>query len=178
LRVDRRPELATATSIDRHIASTTTTMRWDYDRNWVAAAEANHRTYSDDNTGSGFSAYAIAPLRRNEWTLWAGASVAARDTAETRFTFEGRYDPYWTPENLVEGRAVFAIERRLSGGNVKVHADAGRARDRGRSYNPWRAGVSAGVDLMRGLRLEAQLDRSSTVDYRVTSFHAALVRRR
>lgn len=178
LRVDRRPELATATSIDDHIASTTTTLRWDYDRNWLAAAEVHHRAYSDDNEGRGFSAYAVAPLRRNEWTLWSGASIAARDTDETRFTFEGRYDPYWTPEELVEGRAVFAVERRLARGTMKLHADAGRARDRGRTYTPWRAGVSGGVALPASLRFEAGIERSATVDYRVTAFHAALVRRR
>jgi tetratricopeptide (TPR) repeat protein len=173
LRVERQPELATATSLDDHIASTTTTLRWEHDRNWLAAAEVFHRAYSDDNAGSGFSAYALAPIRRGAWTFWGGAAVSARDTEESRF-FAGRYDPYWTPENLVEGRAVIAVER----GGLKFHADAGRARDRGRTYTPWRAGLDAGIALPADLRFEAGIEHSSTVDYRVTSFHASLVRRR
>ncbi|HEX8407839.1 MAG TPA: tetratricopeptide repeat protein [Thermoanaerobaculia bacterium] len=170
----RRPELATATSLRTHPASTTTSLRWDYSRNVIAAAEVSHRRYFDGNEGSGAYAYAIVPLRRNAWTFWSGASVAARDTDESRFTEAGVYDPYWTPDNLVEARAVFALERRF----LKVHADAGRARDRGLSYHPWRAGLTANVDLARGFRIEAGIERSSTVDYRSTSFHAALVRRR
>jgi tetratricopeptide (TPR) repeat protein len=178
LGVDRHPELATATSLDDHVASTTTYLRWNHDRNWLAAVELSHRSYSDDNEGRGFSAYAVAPLRRGGWTLWSGASVSARDTDQTRFTFPGRYDPYWTPEELIEARVVGAVEGKLARASVKLHADAGRARDRGRMYTPWRAGLSAGFAWTADLRLEASFERSSTVDYRVNSFHAALVRRR
>ena len=177
LRVDRRPELFTATSLDDHIASTTTTLRWDHDRDWLASAELIHRNYSDDNAGRGFSAYAVAPLRRNGWTLWSGASIATRDTDQTRFD-GARYDPYWTPEELVEGRAVLAVERTLSNGNIKLSGDGGRARDRGRTYTPWRTSLSATFSLRGNLRMEAGVERTSTIDYRVTSFHAALVRRR
>ena len=173
--IERRPELATATSLDTHAASTVSALHWDYNRqNLIAAAEVSHRRYFDGNEGQGAFVYAILPLRRNDWTLWSGASAATRDTDESRFTDFGQYDPYWTPENLVEARAVFALERR----NLKFHADAGTARDRGRTYHPWRAGVGANFELARGFRIEAGVERSSTVDYRATSFHAALVRRR
>lgn len=172
--VVRRPELATAASLRTHPASTTTSIRWDYSRNVIAAAEVSHRRYFDGNEGSGAYAYAIVPLRRDAWTFWSGASVATRDTDESRFTEAGVYDPYWTPDHLVEARAVFALERRF----LKVHADAGTARDRGLTYHPWRAGLTANVDLARGFRIEAGIERSSTIDYRSTSFHASLVRRR
>lgn len=186
LRMERQPELASAPSLATHVASTTTTLRWDWDRNVLASAELAHRNYSDDNHGRAVSAYALIPLRRHGWTLWSGASVSARDTDESRFTPAGRYDPYWTPDDLREVRAVFALERRLAQGGVKVHADAGHARDRGRaadqpfsrSYRPWRAGVAADFAIARGLQLEAGIERSTTVDYRVTSVHVSLVRRR
>lgn len=174
----RRQELATATSLRTHPASTTTSLRWDYSRNVIAATEVSHRRYFDGNEGRGAYAYAIVPLRRNGWTFWSGASAATRDTDESRFTDAGVYDPYWTPDNLVEARAVFALERRFLNVHAKAHADAGTARDRGLSYHPWRAGLTANVDLARGFRFEAGIERSSTVDYRSTSFHAALVRRR
>ena len=216
LSVDRRPELASATSLRTHVASTTTALRWDYDRNWIAAVEASHRRYSDGNEGRALVAYAVAPLRRDSWTFWGGASLAIRDTEESRFgvtaissTLEGRvfryryrgaYDPYWTPDDLIEGRLVVAVERRFERVGVKLHADGGSARDRGRAFgpksgrtpfpsqvfpfaferthHPWRAGIAADVRLTRELGIEAGVERSATVDYRVTAFHAALVRRR
>lgn len=219
LRVERREELASATGIRANAFSTTTTLRWSREReSLVAAAEASHRTYSDDNRGHALVAYAVAPLvRRGAWTVWGGASAAARDTEETRFhatavsatrdpqnffrySYRGEYDPYWTPDDLVEARAVFAVERAIGSGSVKLHADAGAARDKGRSfgpdagsgpfppqvltftfdrdYNPYRFGLAANVPLVQSWHLEAGVDRSVTVDYRSTSFHAALVRRR
>lgn len=216
LSIERRPELASATAITTHAASTTAALRWDYNRNAIAAAEVSHRRYSDGNDGRAAVAYAVFPLRRNAWTFWSGASAAARDTEESRFDitaisstleggafryrYRGEYDPYWTPDNLVEARAVVALERQLKRGNVKLHADGGWARDRGRAfgpdfgstpfpaatfavafartYRPWRAGIAANVDLARAWRIEAGVERSATVDYRVTSFHAGLVRRR
>lgn len=173
--IERRPELATVTSLRTHAASTLTALRWDYNRSHlIAAAEVHHRAYLDGNQGRGAYAYAIVPLRRNEWTLWSGASVSARDTDETRFTEAGVYDPYWTPDDLVEGRIVVALERPF----LKIHADGGAARDRGIPYRPWRAGIGTNFELARGFRFEAGIERSSTLDYRATTFHAALVRRR
>ena len=219
LRVERREELASAPGIRADAFSTAGTLRWSREReSLVAAAEASHRTYSDGNRGHALIAYAVAPVvRRGAWTLWAGGSGAFRDTEETRFhataissvrdpqgffryTYRGEYDPYWTPDDLVEARAVLAVERAIRGGSVKLHADAGAARDKGRSfgpdagsgafppqvltfafdreYNPYRFGLSANVPLVQSWRVEAGIDRSVTVDYRSTSFHAALVRRR
>lgn len=185
-RIERAPEIASAASLRTHIASTTTALRWDTSRRWLASAEVAHRRYSDDNEGWSAVAYAVAPMRKNEWTFWSGGSFAARDTAESRFTLGGVYDPYWTPDDLVEGRAVIALERRIASGNVKLHADGGYARDKGRafdlpydrSYRPWRIGVAADLRVARDFRVEAGLTRGATVDYRSTSFYAALVRRR
>lgn len=218
LRVERQEELASATAIRANASSTTTSLRWSRERDWiVAAAEVSDRRYSDDNNGQALIAYAVAPiLKRGTWTIWAGASAAARDTAETRFhptavsstldsgffrySHRGEYDPYWTPDNLIEGRAVFAVERELSRGRIKFSADGGHARDRGRAfgpdagigpfppqiftftfdrdYNPYRFGFSADLAITSSLRLDLGVDRSVTVDYRSTSFHAAVARRR
>lgn len=216
LRVDHREEIASATSLRTHAASTTAALRWSHDRDWIGAAEVSQRRYFDGNRGNAAIAYAVAPLRRGEWTFWGGASAAARDTDESRFRmtavsstldagffryqYRGEYDPYWTPDNLLEGRLVAAVERRLSGGGVKLHADGGYARDRGRAfgpdagpgpfpastftfafdrdYRPWRAGIAADLTFATHWRLEAGVERSVTVDYRSTSVHASLVRRR
>jgi tetratricopeptide (TPR) repeat protein len=216
LRVDHREEIASATALQTHASSTTTTLRWSREKNWIAAAELIHKRYFDDNEGRAFVAYAVAPWKRGAWTFWGGGSVSARDTDESRFrqtavssTFDqsffrygyrGEYDPYWTPDELREARAVLAVERQMHRGGIKLHGDFGYARDRGRafgpdagptplpattfaftfdrSYHPWRAGLSAHVNLAPSWRLEASVERSVTVDYRSTSVHASLVRRR
>jgi tetratricopeptide (TPR) repeat protein len=217
VRVDRQEEVASATHLRTRAFSTTSTIRWNRDGNWIAAAEASHRRYSDDNRGYALVAYAVAPLlKRGGWTVWAGGSASARETEETRFqptavsstldsgffryTFRGEYDPYWTPDDLREVRAVMAIERAIPRGRLKLHADAGLARDRGRAfgpdagnaplppeififafdreYNPYRFGLTTEFALTPLYRIEAGAERSVTVDYRSTSFHAALVRRR
>lgn len=216
LRVDRREELASATSLRTHAASTTATLRWSHDGRWIGAAEVSRRRYFDGNHGYAAIAYAVAPVVQRTWTLWAGASAAARDTEESRFRmtavsstrdqgffryqYRGEYDPYWTPDGLLEGRLVLALERRSARGGVKLHADGGYARDRGRAfgpdagpgpfpastftftfdrtYHPWRAGIAGDFALAPHWRIEAGVERAVTVDYRSTSVHAALVRRR
>jgi tetratricopeptide (TPR) repeat protein len=216
LRVDHREEIASATSLQTHAASTTSSLRWSRENeHLVAAAQLIHKRYFDDNEGRAFVAYAVIPWKHNAWTFWGGASASARDTDESRFrqtavssTFEqgffrydhrGEYDPYWSPDDLLEARAVFAIERTLPRGAIKLHGDFGAASDRGRAfgpdagstplppatftftfdrnYHPWRAGLSAHVNLAPSWRLEASVERGVTVDYRSTSVHAALVRR-
>jgi tetratricopeptide (TPR) repeat protein len=184
-RLERAPEIASAASFGRHVASTTTALRWETSRHWLASAELAHRTYSDDNDGWSAVAYAVAPVRRSDWTFWGGASVAARDTSESRFSSAGVYDPYWTPDDLREARAVVAIERRIASGAVKLHGDGGYAQDKGRafdipydrSYRPWRLGLATDLPLTPNFRIEAGVTRGATVDYRSTTYHAALVRR-
>lgn len=232
LRVDHREEIASATALRTHAASTMTALRWDRDRDWIGAAEVSHRRYFDGNAQRAAVAYAVVPLtwsggrfgRRTtepdsgsrSTTMWLGGSIAFRDTDQSRFRitavsatreqnyfryqYRGEYDPYWTPDDLREARVVLAVERRIARGTLKLHADAGYARDRGRAfgpdvgpgpfpassftfafdraYHPWRAGITADFAIARSYRIEAGIERGATVDYRSTSFHAALVRRR
>jgi hypothetical protein len=215
-RVDRREEIASATSLATHASSTTTTLRWSRDRDWIAAAEISAKRYFDGNRGHALVAYAVAPFRRGEWTFWGGGSASARDTDDSRFRltavsstldqgffryqYRGEYDPYWSPDDLLDARVVAALEYRHTRGSVKIHGDGGWARDRGRAfgpdagagpfpsstftftfdrtYHPWRAGLTADVVLAGRWRIDAGIERSVTVDYRATTVHAALVRRR
>lgn len=217
LRVEQREELAAATALRTHATSTTTSLRWDHDRTWIGAAEVSHRRYFDGNDGVAAVAYAVAPLvRRSGWTAWGGASAAARDTGESRFaitaisatregnsfvySYRGEYEPYWTPNQLLEARAVVALERQWPRASLKIHADGGVARDRGRTFgpdagpqpfpsstfavdfdrtwHPFRVGVTSAFSFTPSLRVEIGGEYSATVDYRSTSIHAALVRRR
>lgn len=218
LAVDHREELASATALRTHATSTGATLRWSHERDWIAAVEATNRRYFDENTTRSLIAYAVVPVvRRDEWTVWGGASGALRDTDESRFaltaiastrgddgvfrySYRGEYDPYWAPENLAEARLVVAVERRHARGAVKLHADGGFMRDRGRAFGPdagaapfppstftvefdrtftpYRAGVTTDFRVAPQLRLELGAEHSATVDYRATSFHVSLVRRR
>lgn len=151
--VEQREALASATALRTHASALTTTLRWRRERNWIAAAEASHRRWFDDNWTNSVVAYGVAPvLRRGAFTLWGGASAAARDSAESRFdvasvsstregtqfryTWRGEYEPYWTPRGLFEARAVSALEFRTANGGVKLHADGGIAQDKGRGFGP------------------------------------------
>lgn len=216
LRVEHREEIVSATSLRTHAAATTAALRWSHEGRWIGAAEVSHRRYFDGNRGNAAVAYGVAPLRLGEWTLWGGASAASRDTEQSRFRmtavastldtnffryqYRGEYDPYWSPDDLLEARVVAALERRTNRGGVKLHADGGYARDKGRAfgpdagpgpfpattftftfdrdYRPWRAGIAGDLALGAHWRIEAGVERSVTVDYRSTSVHAALVRRR
>ena len=215
-RIEHREEIASATAARTHPSATTGTLRWSHDGDWIGAVELSHGRYFDGNRRQGAVAYAVVPLRRGDWTFWSGASATARDTGESRFritaisstldqgffryAYRGEYDPYWSPDDLLEARVVVAVERRMSRAGVKLHVDAGYARDRGRAfgpdagpgpfpdttftfpfdrrYRPWRAGITAGVMLAPQWRIEVSAERAATVDYRPTTVHAALVRRR
>ena len=171
LSVERREELATATAIRTHGASTAATLRWTHEKNWLAAVEVSSRRYFDDNTAHSVLAYAVAPIRRNGFTFWAGASAAVRDTEESRFRitnisgtrdgdffrdqYRGEYDPYWTPDDLAEARLVAAVERRFDRLGVKLHGDGGFARDRGRAFGP-----DAGPGSFPASTFEFAFDRS------------------
>lgn len=216
LSIERRAELAAATSIRTHATSTTTSLRWDLARAWLASAEVSHRRYFDDNSGWSAVAWGVAPLwREGSWTFWGGLSAAARDTDESRFTitaiasvledgafryqYRAEYDPYWTPNDLIEGRVVAAIERRWDRGSLKLQADGGYARDRGRAFGPdsgstpfpeatwpvafdrqwrpFRVGLTTSFEITPSFVFEAGATHGATVDYRSTSVHASLVRR-
>lgn len=217
LHVEQQEALASATSLRTHPSALTTTLRWSRERAWIAAVEVNHRQWFDDNETFAAIAYGVAPLlARGSWKVWGGASFAARDSSESRFTiaavsstregevfrytWRGEYDPYWAPRDQYEARAVAAVEFRVERGGVKIHADAGVAQDRARafgpdsgatplpafnfavdfdrSYNPYRFGVTFDRELAPGYWIEAAAERSVTVDYRSTSLHVSLVRRR
>ena len=153
LRIEQQEALASATSLRTHASALTTTLRWSRERDWIAAAEASHRSWFDGNETIAVVAYGVAPLvKRGGLTIWGGASGAARDSSEPRFeiaavsssrdgavfryAWRGEYDPYWAPREQVEARVVTAAEYRLGRGGVKAHADAGVARDLGRAFGP------------------------------------------
>ncbi len=204
LTMDRTPLVATAASLGTHATATRYNLRWS--RGDYAGANVFSVDYSDRNSGSGADAYALLPLRK---PIRAGVSAAWRDTNENRFRlagftstsvapgmysygYSGVYDPYWTPHDLREVRAIVLAELKY----VKLQADAGWARDRylgfgpatgpspvpffafpvmlERTFHPWRAMAEVTWPVGRGIELRGRFRHEVTAFYRVNEFEASV----
>lgn len=194
-------------------------LRWQRNGRWLASAGIEGDRFSDHNSATAFDAYALLPVAQlGGWSLSAGASTLARDTSESRFyvsaitairdpsgsffhyTYRGAYDPYWTPQNLVEARAILAVERRAGKATLRLQADGGSAHDRAvvfwpeagrtpfpssigqstfdRSYSPWRVRLTSSVPIAHGMTVDVSYEHSVTSFYRANIVHASLARRR
>jgi hypothetical protein len=163
LEIDRHEILYTLGSLHNHPSETTATLAWKHGPSNIAVHAIR---YFDHNSGRAADAYHLVHVAG---PLSLGAAASWRDTDESRFHGTA-YDPYWTPQRLIEGRLVAAAAFR----NVRLHLDGGWARDRiNGAFHPWRA--SADVALPFGATLT--IERQSTIFYRVTSFHLTIVRR-
>lgn len=216
--LSREPLLYNLAALDRIELLTRSAVAWERQGSWLASLRAAHLDYSDENEGVDLAGYVLVPiLRGSSWSLHTGVSAAWRDTDESRFrpaqidavaigpghyaySFEGIYDPYWTPVNLKEARGVVAASgsgERLVRWNVRL--TAGVARDEAvafgpdegaspipstifrfpldREYHPWTA--AAGLEWKLGATTALALDfeHSRTVDYEANEIRAAVVGR-
>ena len=90
-----------------HPSETVTTLGWSRDGDAVSSAAAVHAIrYFDRNSGRAADAWHLARVAHGaRGSLSVGAAVSYRDTDESRLRVvdnEQRYDPYWTPEELLE----------------------------------------------------------------------------
>lgn len=204
-------------------------LKWSAQREqgWSAAAELEQRRYFDGNQGGAANAYVLGrPLLSkaiDRWWRWGvirvvpGLAVSYQDSRESRFgidgvsgervasggfryRYAGLYDPYWTPHDLKEGRAILEVRHDgARGSEVKLKLEGGVATDRAlgfgpdngslplpsgtfsffteRRFHPWRAELSTAIAVSKDLRFEARFEHSSTVFYEVNSFHATVVGR-
>jgi hypothetical protein len=208
----KTPLLGTASSVAHHETTTQLSVSWRRDpaARWLAAVSAQVLDYSDGNSGTGADAWVVAPVfSRGTFMLRAGLSGAWRDTELDRFrfttfrseqespgvwryTYTGVYDPYWTPHELKEARVVVVAEIP----RLKIHADAGYARDRalgfgprtgstptplfidpqmqGRSFRPWRAGAELHWPIAARIDVRARYVHEVTAFYRANEFEASL----
>jgi hypothetical protein len=194
-------------------------IRWRHTEPWLASVGIERDRFSDRNSAKAADAYALFPVGTPmNWKLFAGASALARDTRDSRFyvsgitatrdpsgsffhyTYRGAYDPYWTPQNLVEARLILAIERRIGTASLRLQGDGGQAHDRAvsfwpdagrtpfpssigqstfdRSYSPWRIRLTSSMPLAHGMTLDLAYEHSVTSFYRANIVHASLARRR
>jgi len=156
--LERRELVATATAQAFHPAVTSWALGCHRDsdpRRLLAAADAGRVRYDDGNRGWFAHGYALLPvIRRNQFSVAAGGSLAARDTSESRFSVEsvsstrasngsfayvylGSYTPYWTPRNLREARAIINLSAGLPHASTfTLHTDGGIAEDGAEAFGP------------------------------------------
>lgn len=197
LRAERRPLLRSAPALDSHVSADAVSLRWGRQegQRLLFAAGAEHLRHSDDNSGWGADAYLLAPLLRSGTvTIFAGASTAYRDTREPRFrivdaaTGEGVYDPYHTPHELREVRAIASVTANPAARlTVSAHLDGGIARDRviaagglgelERTFHPWRFSVAGGLRLTPDVVLSLSASRETTAFYTADELRIAMAGR-
>jgi len=174
--LERRELLRTATALRSHPFASVVAIRWSREQRFAVNAESLR--YFDGNRGMSADAFVLAPAGRFSF----GASAAWKDTRDSRFRADtGAYDPYWTPQDLREVRAIAAGSLRLRGVTIDLHLDGGIARDRvldfHRTFHPWRASFAAGIPLNGQAGVHVSIARSSTVFYTANEIDARLVGR-
>ncbi|HEX7420112.1 MAG TPA: tetratricopeptide repeat protein [Thermoanaerobaculia bacterium] len=217
LSFSRREILSNATKLYPFV--NVISVRWQRTEPWLASATVEQDRFSDRNSAKAADAYVLFPIGKLvSWNVFAGASTLARDTRDSRFyvsgitatldasgsffhySYRGAYDPYWTPQNLIEGRVILAIERQIGTATLRVQGDGGQAHDRAvsffpdsgrepfpssigqstfdRSYSPWRIRFTSSVPIAHGMTLDLGYEHSVTAFYRANIIHASLARRR
>jgi hypothetical protein len=213
LDLDRHELLYSATSLRAHASETTATLGWSRSSDASSSAAALHAVrYFDGNSGRAADAYHLARIARSPISV--GASVAIRDSDESRFRLVGasaaplpdggfaysyaaRYDPYWTPRNLREARAIVAATLNAGRTAIHLHADAGIGRDDdllfgpssgataavplfptpievARTFHPWRLSADAVVPLRGAFTASIGVEHQTTVFYRADAIHFGL----
>jgi tetratricopeptide (TPR) repeat protein len=178
--VDQHELLYTASSLSAHPSETSATLGWNRG-NDVASSSVTLRAirYFDGNSGRAADAYQLLRVAHGaQGSLSAGAAVSFRDTADSRLVFDGtarRYDPYWTPQDLVEVRAVMSAALRAGRTTVHLHADGGWAHDRdsgiGRTFHPWHASADVAFPLRGAMNAVIGIEHQTTVFYSADSIH-------
>lgn len=169
--------------------------RWSRENpsGWSAAASARALRYFDGNEGVAADAWTLLPLfDRGGLTVAAGPAISLRDTDESRFravpgSSRGVYDPYWTPQELIEGRGVVSATWRATGFEVHFHGDGGVARDEvidlasgnrfSREFHPWSIALGGRKRFGSRLELSAEVRRESTVFYAADEIRAGIAGR-
>jgi tetratricopeptide (TPR) repeat protein len=178
--VNRQELLYTASSLSAHPSETTATLGWNRDSDAASSSAALHTIrYFDGNSGRAADAYQLLRVAHGaRGSLSAGAAVSYRDTAKSRLIFDGaaqRYDPYWTPQDLMEVRAVVSAALPAGRTTVHLHADGGWAHDCdsgiGRTFHPWRASADAAFPLRGAMNAVIGIEHQSTVFYSADSIH-------
>ena len=180
LLAERRPLLRSAPALRTHASADVLSARWGRTSGsgMQYAIAAEQLRYFDRNRGWGADGYVLAPVSR---AFSFGASAAFRDTRESRFDSgfgSGRYDPYYTPRQLAEARAVGAFTLTRGRLSASTHLDAGIAHERAAGrFVPWRASLSLTMRVAPDVAFSATASHDSTAFYHANEIHAGLAGR-
>jgi tetratricopeptide (TPR) repeat protein len=157
-----RPLLRSRAALLTHPTANVVSARWWRGDAWAIHAE--HLGYFDHNRGNAADAFYLRPFG----AMAFGASAAWRDTAESRFR-GGVYDPYWTPMQQREVRAIAAAAWK----RASLHLDGGIAHDSiAGTFHPWRAALTVGTGTFRVIA-----EHNVTAFYRSNEIRASLAGR-
>lgn len=186
---ERSELLRTSTAIDDHPSVDIIELRIARipDDDWSASASVRRLGYFDENSGLGADLWILTPpFTRGRFSVSAGPALSYRDTEESRFFPgfpTGVYDPYWTPEQLWEIRAIIDATMSLSRIELRLHADGGWGEERispeflTRTFHPLSANMSATLRTGNRWTIAASIGHETTAFYEATSIGASLVRR-
>ncbi|HXH39763.1 MAG TPA: hypothetical protein VNN08_14130, partial [Thermoanaerobaculia bacterium] len=217
--IDQHELLYAAPSLRTHASETSATLGWNRSSEAASSAAALHAIrYFDGNSGRAADAYHLLRVAHTaRASLSIGASASYRDSEQSRFrligasaavlagggfaySYSARYDPYWTPRNLFEARAIVAANLNVGRATIHLHADSGIAHDRdlqfgpssgttaavplfvtpaevSRTFHPWRASADVVVPLPGTFAVTLGTEHQTTVFYRADSIHIGLTGR-
>lgn len=191
VRGERVPYLATLASLTDSIMSEngTAAVGLSSPGGWKGEAGYRLERFPDANTVRSAFAWLLAPVARDEESIFSiGYALGTQDSDETRF--DGRYDPYYTPGNVMSHSAIASMAIRASARTTitghgayafKAWEDApvvsllpGVGNGRRiefvrRGFNPWDAHVTVSTALTDGLSVTASVDGMKTAYYQATT---------
>jgi tetratricopeptide (TPR) repeat protein len=219
-RAERKPYFQTVASLSIPVRARELTAfaALDHPSGWLAEAALGRIRYPDENTVTSGYAWLLAPvLRRPAYAVALGYAFSAQDARESRFVptqphtpgtpgFDsGRYQPYYTPDNVVIHSVIGNLSvhgggRTTLSGNgawsLSAHelapalaspgpppaGPAGRVR---RAFSPWNARLGIVQDLGKGWSIRGQAEHQETAFYSASAglvglayrFSAAAARR-
>ena len=199
-RADRTPYFATVASLSDSVMvnSVSGIFAVDHPRGWLGEAAYRVEQFNDDNSVRTAYAWMLAPIAREEKVrVSIGYGVSYQDADETRFGF--RYDPYFTPENILAHSAIGSLTLMPKNGtNIVLRGGYGvNAREdvppqpnspgassfatlatfTRRQFNPWDAHMSLNTSLSDAFTLAAGVDAMKTAFYQATSATVSLTYR-
>ena len=122
--VERELYTATAASLMNPVPLIRARARAQLDRrNWLGEGAVQQETYTDDNATLTTYAWLLAPLAvTSSMMLQAGYAFSWQDSRESRFTSQGIYDPYFTPENEISHSVAGSfVAWRQNGARLQVN---------------------------------------------------------
>jgi hypothetical protein len=196
-RSERAAYLWTVASLETPVVTNKAQGTFSWERKgWLAESAYGAEFFPDGNKVWNAYGWLLAPLVRSRGaTLQTGYSLSYSDSTESRWNLPagggaGRYDPYYTPEQLRVHSVIFSGELPLTH-SLTFHAHGGygfSAREiappsqlgespAARTFHPWNAHASLDIAFAHSLSFTLAEDHERTAFWRMNRFSAGLTYR-